>query len=192
MRLGNRLEQWTFDEFYDRYVSDAPSLPKLIGVRSRMRVGNKKTSLYPPHRAMLLATQNHPESRGWLFDEALLPPLLVLQGEVMPDERHLYLRWTHCKAHMRTAFSMDLQERKPIVNYVDPDRVYQPQDAVFHHANGLFAWSLLKEHMDAPSWDCLQEILHNYDNPVVEFSIANRPVGIFKWNTIFWEVRTHY
>lgn len=183
LRMGNRLNQWTFDEFYERYTTGGPaSLPKLIGIRTMGYVGMKVTGLYTPVQAMLLMTRHHPESRKWLFDEGAPNEFGTMIGEVMADERGLYLRYVRgceeAKTHMRRLFEADL--------------LTTPENRIWKHARGLKASMLLRSHMDASSWEFLNDTLREYDGAMVEFLCLSRNAGILNWNTIFWEVRTHY
>ena len=73
---------------------------------------------------------------------------------------------------------------------------------VVQHVEGLRAVMLLKHYMDVMSWEKVQDLLScqldgsneefNFHYPVIEFACFDKPVGVFKWNTIFWEVRTDY
>ncbi len=172
--LGNRLNQWDWPTF-DRMFHSGVALPKLIGVRTVNRVSNKTTHLYTPYQAHKYGHEQYGKD-VLLFDEALLPSLITVQGELIPDVEDLYLRYTYHPAHMRLAFEADVNGPRP----------------VFKHAFGLEAWGVLKRFMDPPSLEMLHQILHDYHYPVVEFSCAKKSVGVFRWNTIFWEVRTTY
>ena len=56
---------------------------------------------------------------------------------------------------------------------------------------GLTAKLLLQRHLDADSWECLQKLLQDYPDAVQEITVFSGHVGMFGWNTIFWEVRNY-
>lgn len=56
---------------------------------------------------------------------------------------------------------------------------------------GLSARQLLRSYMDQKSWECLWELLARYPDHVLEITVCDRPVGRFRWNTMFWEVRRY-
>ncbi len=57
-------------------------------------------------------------------------------------------------------------------------------------ADGLLAVGLLKTHMDASSYDDLQEMFAEFEmGTVIEFSTYSRKVGVLLLNTVIWEVR---
>jgi hypothetical protein len=62
---------------------------------------------------------------------------------------------------------------------------------IMKHASGLKAVTILKENMDAPSWDNLCGILQEYSDSVVELSSYSVPVGVLGLSTIVWEVRDY-
>lgn len=94
---------------------------------------------------------------------------VTIQGEVQRQPGGLYLRYTTVDKPMRVAWK-------------DEER----------HAHGLAAQALIQHHMDAASWDDLNELLDAYDGAVIEFSCHSHDVGVcLRRNTIFWEVR-HY
>jgi len=182
LEMGNRLNQWTFDEFYELFTNKPEKLPELIGIRSAFTKNAKITGLYPPHRALLLALNNHPDSRKWLFDEGAPNEYGRLIGEIMPDERGVYLRYTdnpnYSKIHMRRLFEADLDT--------------SPGCRIWQHARGLRASAILQKYMDAASLDFVYETMATYEFPVIEFLTCSRPCGVLRWNTIIWEIRTHY
>jgi hypothetical protein len=156
------------------------SFPKQIGIRSRESVDAKLTGIYPLEKAVMLAAGNCPRAKNWLFDEALLGELITLQGEVMSHERHIWMRWSTLGVHMRRLWEF----------YRDANAASASK--LVRNSYGLKAWMLLERVMDADSIECLRDILHDYNHPVVEFTCCNQSVGVLGWNTIFWEVRTTY
>ena len=105
-----------------------------------------------------------------LVDEQAPDDLSTLKGEVMrPNMDYLYMRYDQTPGlRMRQAYP------------------------TMKHIWGLKAVNLLKRHLDAPSWDCLQDIFDRYPNAIVELTCYSKSVGIFGWNTIFWEIRIGY
>lgn len=91
---------------------------------------------------------------------------LTIQGEVcdLPDGRR-YLHGTTAKLPMRAAL---LQGR---------------------HFYGSAVTSILRQYLDAVSFDHLQFLLDRHPGHVVEFSAYSRRVGELGWNSLFWDVR---
>jgi Mg2+ and Co2+ transporter CorA len=64
-------------------------------------------------------------------------------------------------------------------------------------ATGLKARLLLRHYMDSNSLEMLYELIDRHTDfsntlvPTVEFQCYDIAVGIFGWNTIFWEVRNY-
>ena len=56
---------------------------------------------------------------------------------------------------------------------------------------GLHVKCLFQQYLDEQSYDWMQELLSMYPDAVVEFTSFSCGVGIFGWNTIFWEVRNY-
>ncbi len=92
----------------------------------------------------------------------------TLQAELMRDEKYMYLRYT-------------LFSHKRMRDCINDS----------HHVSGLKALGLLKAYMDAPSYDYTMDLLDRYPDSVIEFCCYERAVGLFGWNTLFWEVRDY-
>lgn len=57
--------------------------------------------------------------------------------------------------------------------------------------HGLQAKLLLQRHLDVDSWECLQRLLRDYPDAVHEITAFSGHVGVFGWNTVFWESRDY-
>jgi len=129
-------------------------------------------SLVPEHFERLAVRGWRPQS--FVLTEWAPDQQLTLQGEVCRSLTHYELRWSSEKTDMRTAL------RRARIAF------------------GLDALHLLRSHMDAASYDDLQELLDLYRTPdhtpdhVVEFSCFSTCVGLIPGrNTVIWEVRAY-
>jgi hypothetical protein len=187
LALGNRLDQWGWDEFLIRYNTGKPALPKLVGVRhvgkSYTKSGNSQ--LMTPQEAYRLG-KSISNTAALKFDTAAPHDRQTIQGEVCATEQGLYVRYSFEKIHQRRLWELD-------------------QTGIIKHATGLKASCLLQTFMDAYSWEMLQVILScqldegthasygiNLTYPIVEFACFDCVVGVLEWNTLFWECRTRY
>ena len=94
---------------------------------------------------------------------------LILNAEVMRSSSYIDLRYSKLKLPMRTALAQG--ER---------------------HASGVAAMQILRAHLDPASLDDLFELLGEYDDAVIEFSVWACTVGNARGrNTIFWEIRRY-
>lgn len=167
--LGNRLEQWTASEF--KKLFDAGSAPAIVGVRHTGGAFLGLKSYRTESSKARCWLIDNPESHTHvLFDEAAYDPWITFQGEVMPDEHHLYLRGGITQCYQREMWA----------------------SGNFEHFKGLRASAILQKYMDEDSWQELNRIMKEYHYPVIEFTCFDRPVGVLRWNTLFWEIRTSY
>lgn len=170
--IGNMLRNWTVDQW--RALRDYPV--DTVAVRC-------KSAAMPFLRYDIVATEalayiedvcsKHNVGLEW-FQLAECAPDHdnTLQGEVMRTSQYMYLQYTlHTGQRMR--------------------HVMATQGAT-KHADGLRAVTLLKQYMDAHSWDTLQNIWDQWPDAIVEFCCYKYAVGVLKKNTLFWEARTHY
>jgi hypothetical protein len=102
-----------------------------------------------------------------ILDESAPDDRVTLQAEVMNSERFIDMRYALDARGMGMRQAYDQMK----------------------HANGLRAVTILKERLDAPSWDNLCRILQEYPDSVVELSAYEIPVGVLGHNALFWEVR---
>jgi hypothetical protein len=218
--LGNRLKQWTWKEFIDAYRAGL-ELPEIIGVRHvRVAFTNKGTSGLMPLDEAMTYGEAQLDKGNLLFDEGAVHGDLTIQGEVSATERGLYVRYSHLQCHQRTLWHLDQVEKlaglsKHQIPHNWEDYFYafggNPVNAPAYrplvlHAFGLEASILLQKYMDDHSWEMLNSLLGcqlgennsygdpvlNFTYPVVEFACFNKPIGVFGWNTLFWEIRTKY
>jgi hypothetical protein len=189
--FGNRLRQWTWAEFRSRYNggsgnsnsednSDNSSLPLVVGIRSASGSRRKLAGKYPLACAWAIAKQAPLDERDQLFfDEGAPHRYLTLQGEVLTDHQGLYLRYSHAKLHQRRLWEADAAR-------------HWLQPALVFHARGLQASLLLRRYLDDMSLECINTILAEYADAIVEFSAFSKSVGVLGWNSVIWEVRTCY
>lgn len=59
------------------------------------------------------------------------------------------------------------------------------------HAEGIVALEILRYFMDASSWDNFNRLRNEYPSHTIEITTYDYPVGIYGWNTVFWEVRNY-
>lgn len=188
LRFGNRLNQWTAEEFMKLYVA-GQIRHKTMGIRRKDGVGEKKTALFTPHQIYMMF-EDQPEFRSQFFvDDGAPNQYQTILGEIQQTPEGLHVFYGEGGWHMRKLWQANaVAKRAP--GYVSTARA--PQQPHVKHCTGLAATMLLKGAMCACSWDCLNELLATYDDPIIEFACFDRSVGVLDWNTIFWEVRTGY
>lgn len=167
LKLGNRLMQWTPSEFEQLYLDNSNTLPEIIGIRHVGSYASGGKSFRTSRDKAYHYLKQHRDD-GILFDEAANDDWMTFQGETLPDEKHLYLRYSMRACHQRELWA----------------------SGVYEHAYGLRASLLLRKYMDIDAWECVNEIMHDFAYPVIEFACFDRPVGVLGWNTIIWECRT--
>jgi hypothetical protein len=172
LTLGNIIRQWSYAEFVEPYYQAPQTLPPLVSLRTT-RLASVKAQRYriPPRQMMLLCGNLMLQgfrAEELLIDESAPDDRVVLQAEVMNSERFMDLRYAlYSGVGMRQAYP------------------------TMKHLNGLRALSLLRRYLDAPSMDCLIDILEHYHGSIVELSTYEIPVGQFGWNTLVWECRNY-
>lgn len=62
---------------------------------------------------------------------------------------------------------------------------------IMRPAWGATAMLLLRRYLDVSSMDMLEQILICYNESIVELAAYKISVGLFQWNTLFWEVRNY-
>lgn len=172
--LGNTINQWTWAEFMELdcvvYGTDNIRRVAMRGTTpDSSRIQKYDLTVYQACQRGIQAIRDGISPLDILVDEQAPDDVSVLKGEVMLSERHYELRYDMTPGlRMRQAY--------PIMK----------------HLHGLPALRLIKSVMDAPSWDMLNDIFRRYPDAHVEFTSYARTVGLFGWNTLFWEVRTGY
>lgn len=170
-KYGNVNPMWTSVDAFQ-----ASGYHGLVAIRTK-GVGTRCDYDIPPSELPLRYLSFLRE--GWSPSDLNISAMMkdddiLIQGNVELSPRGLVFDYTTVKKPMRVAFAQGFQT-----------------------ATGLRAVMLLKGHMDADSYDWLQELLH-YESKtsdcsaVVELSSYRRPVGVLPHrNTIFWEVRAY-
>lgn len=168
--FGNRWAAWSYLE----YVMH-PEIDVLVTLGYNGRPGLRLPWYgVPVNREELLALADQWQDMGYdkarmvVWQTESLEYVRRFQGEVMRDDCYLSLLWTDVDATMRPALAV---------------RTY--------HDTGLRAYGLLRQAMDAASWEALQSIWDRWPDAVVEFTCYDRGVGLLGHNTVFWEVREY-
>ena len=165
--FGNRPRSWLSLESYEE-----DNFQGLVSLRYKQSAS--RFFRVAMTRPQLLSWVERCSARGGqrhLMHVTESPPhhQIIFQGEVCESPDHLWLSYsTKPGLTCREAMFSDL-----------------------HHAKGLKAHILLKDALDAPSWDNLWELFTVWPDHVIEFSIFDFSLGILGWNTIFWEVRLY-
>ena len=103
------------------------------------------------------------------FNQSMPDDYLTIQGELMKDERGLYLLYTKVQKPMNLA----LREKE-------------------EHAFGLAALDIRKESLWPSSFSDVMALLEIYPDSVIEFSAYDVEVGNIKGrNAVIWEVRNY-
>ena len=171
MEFGNRLRQWGWGEFLQQF--ERGQVPLRVSVRNCLAGGDARVQRYrlDPRDAVLhcrrLIRERIVTPGQLILDESAPDDCVTLQAEVMNSTRFLDMRYA------LDARGMGMRQ------------VYDQMQ----HANGLRAVTVLKERLDAPSWDNLCRILEEYQDSVVELSTYEIPVGVLGHNTLIWECR---
>jgi hypothetical protein len=214
--LGNILRQWTWDQFWmqchlrkNNIIHDLPS-NGMVGVRHvRKSFTNKGTSqVMKIEEASELGLKSS-DQENLLFDEVAPHENLTIQGEVMAGEKGLYVRYSDLQVHQRVLWQIDQCGISGLPAFQLPCNMHiltmdqrQGKSPIVRHIEGIRAVLLLKQYMDVMSFEKLSDLLScqldgsneefNFKYPIVEFACFSKPVGVLKWNTLFWEVRTDY
>jgi hypothetical protein len=179
--LGNRLEQWTYNEMSARLDRGELHPDKKIGVRHTGPYGGKSFTTTAKELGDSLRGLVPINQVNLMFDDSVDDDDITLQGEVMLDTRGFYLRHpspAFLNMHQRAIWNAEVQA--PV------------WCGIAQHTRGLSAKLLIQRHMEPASWDFLNDVLSSCDDAVVEFSCFNHRLGILNQNTLFWEVRTNY
>jgi hypothetical protein len=162
--LGNTIRQWTGPQF-----NQLTSFPTRVAVRA-MTTASREFQGCDLTPAEAYQRYQRAAKRGLevLIDEQAPDDRSLIKGEIMRDQYCWYLRYD-CTPGLR------MRDAYPVMK----------------HAYGLLARSLVHSYMDAPSWDCLQDLFDRYPDSIVEFTVYDHRLGRFGWNTVFWEVRNY-
>lgn len=167
-KFGNKLQTWT--NLNELMHSDYQGL---VSMRYAGKWNNTSKVFGIPKS---LAPE---KSREWVkmgadpnlikFNETPDDTKLTVQGEVCGSVNFLSLRYSHMKDRMSVAMKNDS-----------------------HHAEGMLALAIIKQHMDENSYADFEVLREEYPDSIIEFScysinLGERP----NRNTIFWEVRNY-
>jgi hypothetical protein len=145
-------------------------LPPFVGVRHAIPGSQHQRYGLTPKDALAHVRRINGAPKEFIISEHAPDDFGTLQGYVMRSERYLELDYyLGGGLLMRQIFEREL------------DR----------HIAGAGAVALLRQHLDAPSWDCLQDIWDRFPSSVVELSAYSVGCGTLGWNTLFWEVRDY-
>lgn len=214
--LGNVIPQWTWDQFWMQHhlhkcgePNDLP-LNGVVGVRHvRKSFTNKGTSQLMKIEDAIEYGSGVPDTTDLLFDGGVPTDHITIQGEVMADLKGLYVRYSHLQVHQRILWKIDHDGvvgldslQLPLNTHILTMDQKQGKSPVVQHVEGLRATCLLKQYMDVSSWEKLSDLLScqldgsneefNFAFPIIEFACFDCHVGVLRWNTLFWEVRTDY
>lgn len=164
--FGNASPTWTDPAAFER-----DSYPGPCHLRNGVVAGGQ-THFYVPGCNILELWRGKTRPGDW-FVSAQIPDdiqqTLTVQGEVMRDERGLYLYYTRVKTPMREALAKEA-----------------------HHAERLTAKMILEHYLCPNSYEWIQVLLERYQDHVVEFSTFGRCWGTIPgYNTVFWETRKY-
>ncbi len=166
LQLGNTTRNFSWEDYVRSEFNGG------VGVRNTIP-GSPLMRYELDRPAALAYGQELMDRHGLRPDQLIVSELapdnnLTLQAETLRTPKYLYARYSQIPGlRMRTAM----------------------ENA--RHIEGLAAVELIRTHMDAPSWDFFNDVLDEYPDSVVEFTCYDRPVGVFRWNTLFWEVRNY-
>jgi hypothetical protein len=165
--FGNRPHHWGS---VDEYVNS--DFAGLVGIRNRL-ASSPFCDCRPHTRAAVIEQLMNWRRDGldWstvVINETAPHWIQTINAEVMRTTDGIYVRWSPVQKVMREALA-----------------------ELSYHWTGLRALLLLQQRCDAPSYDNLVDLLDRYPEHIVELSAFTRSVGIWNWNTIFWEVRLY-
>ena len=208
--LGNTLTQWDWATYQKLFLETPEELPFIVGVRHVMKSFTAKgNSTLQTRKDAFYAGMTSLDRDSLLFDEAAPHEDLTIQGEIMADHEGLYVRYSDLQVHQRVLWEIERKGLIDIPKHMLPCNVEILTEEqrtgnvpVLKHARGLQAVEVLRQYMDVMSYEMTMDLLecqrinvtswHNLDHPIIEFACFNHRLGRLKWNTLFWEVRTHY
>lgn len=164
--FGNRAPSWaTLDEFR------AGDYRGKAHLRNRVAGGETYYNIEAADISALWEKQERPEL--WYCSGMAPHDLNLLQGEVVQS---------HNQAGLDLYYSDVIG--KPMRDAL-AERSYQ--------VHGVRSSLVLREYLDANSYDWLMELLQRYPYHVVEISVFSKPWGTLfpLFNTVVWEVRSY-
>jgi hypothetical protein len=166
--FGNQLRVWdTAEEFTSSGYTGDIGLRYVGATGGGVWLGNQISHDCAVAVRDIVCEQEGLDPQDYRFCEAAPDHLLTIQGEVQRGIWGLDLRYSTLQMNMRNALAKEQ-----------------------HHANGLAALLLLREHLSPASYDDLDILLDWFDGHVVEFAAFSTCVGDTPGrNTLIWEVR---
>ncbi|MCD6359709.1 MAG: hypothetical protein J7M38_02520 [Armatimonadetes bacterium] len=165
---GNCLRNWSYPDYLKSDFSGG------VAVRLRNRASSLMKYDLPGPAAVARYVRRLEQQHGISPDQVIVSELapdddLILQFEAMRCERYLYLRWNDTPG---------LRMRQAMENHC-------------RHCWGLEAVERVRQALDAKSWNWLQELFDRYPDSIVEATAYRHGLGIYGWNTLFWEIRNY-
>jgi hypothetical protein len=167
LQLGNTTHNFTWDQYLKEQKASFD-----VGVRNtipgsplmKYNMSRKEAISYGAE----LLTKHGLKPEQLIISELAPDDKLTIQVEALRTTRYVYARYSQIPG---------LRMREAMLNA--------------KHIEGLAALHLMKQHMDGSSWNFLNDVWDDYPDSVVEFTCYDRSVGVFGWNTLFWEVRNY-
>lgn len=186
-QFGNMTRAWMLREFFPQFPMTL-SIPSYeINKKVAVRV-LRKDNPYMKYDLNRIEAFNYCQwlckSQGLQSDEIQISELApdhlnTLQGHIMRSSDYILFE----------GLNYDIWRPKKIM------RMRRTMEYVFndqgHRFIGLRALELLRQKMDATSFDFLNEIWDMFPTSIIEFACYEIGVGTLGWNTIFWEVRDY-
>jgi hypothetical protein len=165
-RLGNRLRMWdSFDEILKSGYSGT------VSIRYKSTGGGFVAYNVPLED--IPKVQQEWKDKGakeelMTYNESAPDHLMLIQGELMRNDNHIYLFHSSEKSKMSIALANG------------------------KHADGMDALNLLKRHLNTASYDDIMQLLEMYPDSVIEFSAYSKCLGNLPGrNAVIWEVRNY-
>ena len=171
--FGNRSPTWDSpEEFAYAHGGEIDNLRGLYHLRNRVAGGPTKYNVSASSFKtdfLWMTVEKGVLLRDIYVSEMCPTECTLIQGEVMRNERGLYLYYSCVKKPMRDSLREGGRE-----------------------ATGLVAKTLLEYYMDVNSYEWLNTLLDRYTGHVVEFTTLSRKWGTVPgYNSLFWEVRKY-
>jgi hypothetical protein len=180
--LGNFLPAYSWREFLEQKPRG------MFGFRHRTKSGS------PLFRRRMSEVEVEEYVRGLLksgaivegdvvvsVDTSLTDEWRTLQGEVMRSLPRV-------GGGPREALGLTLSYAQLFSEWTCREEMRQSNLTTLH---GLEADQMLRRFLDERSYDWMRELTDAYPDAVVEFTSFSHALGVFGWNTIFWEVRDY-
>lgn len=172
--LGNHLTLWKSpSDFYDDLDSGKWPETQVVALRTTVKPGITPTNYCKPIQPKdvkslvdIWSNQFGLRHTDICVSEVAEDELITIQGEIMRSTQSYSMRWSKAQTIMRYAW----------LDHVE-------------HLDGLVALTFVRHYMDEQSYENLHRLFDEFPDSIIEFSCYSKPVGVFGWNTVFWEVR---